>query len=589
METKVEPSSSEQQSERILLEQCSTASEHICQILASRQLSEDSTYEFRTTVEMVQTVVGKLITAKKRLRIDYPTLQKIHEILSEYQTLLSEYSSANRLKRIINSSRLRKRLEVINSDLHHQLKKFVDILKIFNSPNPQSINNDGFGSQISITEAPKSTPPKLISRTSEASLEQHITSPNINSGTDIIEDEQGKQLWGKHFNTLYAPLDSLLELLAPPLLPAPLNSTTSALLSYTLDPLSTSYISSHSFSLFLLLFGPFPLLSTHLLQLYSTPAFYGYLSRKESDLLLSPSPTGTFLFRFSRSHPNSIAISFKRGTEVMHILVKGSRQNGKRVLKVEEEEGSGAGERVFVDKEGGGGGLEEIRKEYAESLKEGLKCKMVFEKWFHGDLDSSDCAELLKGKCMGTFLVRFSSQPGCLAVTYVGALHAIQSVLIYKIKGDAQSQNIIEKPLSESAEKKKKKKKAKKKSKPKTPVGDCGEPGVIGYQFHGEKEVFVGLNQLIEHYSNVLQYPLPNGISKIADVIKQCRRGTKKGSSRSGSSIKSPRVASPRATASPREGKEEDAPVLRDSRKGKKKKYNWERKGEPPDRTPFLS
>ena len=50
--------------------------------------------------------------------------------------------------------------------------------------------------------------------------------------------------------------------------------------------------------------------------------------------------------------------------------------------------------------------------------------------WFFGDLSGEEAQEALEGQPAGTFLVRFSSQPGCFAVCYVGADMQITKVIV---------------------------------------------------------------------------------------------------------------------------------------------------------------
>ncbi len=50
--------------------------------------------------------------------------------------------------------------------------------------------------------------------------------------------------------------------------------------------------------------------------------------------------------------------------------------------------------------------------------------------WFHGDVSSQEAQELLSGQPEGTFLIRFSSQPGCFAASYVAAHNEIKHALI---------------------------------------------------------------------------------------------------------------------------------------------------------------
>jgi hypothetical protein len=42
----------------------------------------------------------------------------------------------------------------------------------------------------------------------------------------------------------------------------------------------------------------------------------------------------------------------------------------------------------------------------------------VIREWFFGDLTAQEAEKLLKGCAPGTFLIRFSNQPGCFAASY---------------------------------------------------------------------------------------------------------------------------------------------------------------------------
>jgi hypothetical protein len=50
--------------------------------------------------------------------IDVPLLDKIYTILGQYEELLEQYIASGRLRRLLNSNRMRRKLEKINSDLH---------------------------------------------------------------------------------------------------------------------------------------------------------------------------------------------------------------------------------------------------------------------------------------------------------------------------------------------------------------------------------------------------------------------------------------------------------------------------------------
>jgi hypothetical protein len=53
-----------------------------------------------------------------QILIDVPLLDKIYTILGQYEELLEQYIASGRLRRLLNSNRMRRKLEKINSDLH---------------------------------------------------------------------------------------------------------------------------------------------------------------------------------------------------------------------------------------------------------------------------------------------------------------------------------------------------------------------------------------------------------------------------------------------------------------------------------------
>jgi hypothetical protein len=91
--------------------------------------------EFQTTIQMVQVVVNRLLNGKKQITIDVGQLNQIHKILDQYQQLLEQYVSTGRLRRLLGSNRMRRKLEKVNSELHVALKQFVEKLKELNAAN----------------------------------------------------------------------------------------------------------------------------------------------------------------------------------------------------------------------------------------------------------------------------------------------------------------------------------------------------------------------------------------------------------------------------------------------------------------------
>lgn len=92
---------------------------------------------------------------------------------------------------------------------------------------------------------------------------------------------------------------------------------------YILDSSNTGLVNQHKFSEFLKCFGPLGVCSTQVREMLCQPWFFGFLSKKEAELLLSPEQPGTFLIRFSKSKPGNLALAFadQKG-RYYHILIK---------------------------------------------------------------------------------------------------------------------------------------------------------------------------------------------------------------------------------------------------------------------------
>lgn len=64
-----------------------------------------------------------------------------------------------------------------------------------------------------------------------------------------------------------------------------------------------------------------------------------------------------------------------------------------------------------------------------------MKYLNSFCSWFYGDLEGNAAEALLKGKKVGTFLIRFSSQPGFFAGSYVDVTGSVGKCLIASSPG----------------------------------------------------------------------------------------------------------------------------------------------------------
>jgi len=155
---------------------------------------------------------------------------------------------------------------------------------------------------------------------------------------------------------------------------------------------------------------------------------------------LRDQPVGCFLIRFSSSQPGSFALAFSTvnaNSEKVpcHILINSCKPLGFQVQEQENQEA-----RNFEN-------LYELVDFYSVFLQLPFSVDLPFESWFEGDFSAAETQEVLAGHKPGTFLVRFSSQVGAFAVSFVGTDGQISHSLIehegvpnngYRIFNDGQ-------------------------------------------------------------------------------------------------------------------------------------------------------
>jgi len=228
----------------------------------------------------------------------------------------------------------------------------------------------------------------------------------------MIEDKDGKEIWQHLFGleAFMVDWDTFVGGLRN--MVTDISEEESRVLQYILDNSNTGYINSHKFSEFLKGFGEVQDAVKNVRNIMSAKWCYGFLSRNEVDLLLRDQEVGTFLIRFSSSQPGSFALAFSvtgnNGEKtVVHILITSCGTQG---FQVQEQQNQST--RTFQN-------VHEIVDYYSIFLQYPFQSEIPFESWFEGDYSGNEAVEALTGQAPGTFMVRFSSQPGCYAISFV--------------------------------------------------------------------------------------------------------------------------------------------------------------------------
>jgi len=406
---------------QMILFLCRDTNIKVMNILSEITKKEDVT-EFITTIQLVQITINGLLKSKKEFKFEL--LKDLQNSLKDYETLLVQLNGTGKLLRILTSSRLRRKIEYANSLIHKKLEQFRASIK--DEPGTENKTTEGSKANGENPEDPNA----LVEEMAES-----IVSLSI-----MIEDQDGKDLWDKLFGLESFMIDWDKFLIGMKKILTDMKQDEETVLQYILDNSNTGFINQHKFSEFLKGFGPVQDCIKNVKNILSAKWFYGFLSRNEIDLLLRDQPVGSFLIRFSSSQPGSFALAFSTlnstGEKVpCHILINSCKPLG---FQVQEQENQDA--RTFQN-------LYELVDFYSVFLQLAFQSGLPFESWFEGDFSSQETQEVLHGHKPGTFLVRFSSQVGAFAVSFVGVDGSISHSLIehegvinngYRIVNDGQ-------------------------------------------------------------------------------------------------------------------------------------------------------
>lgn len=221
----------------------------------------------------------------------------------------------------------------------------------------------------------------------------------------FLQDPQGQDLWSKragndNFILAWPNFISSYQGYA-----GSVDASLELQLRRVLDNSDTGFVTIFRFAEFLKAFGPLKESIPKLRDITSQVWFHGYMTRTEAEKLLEVSEPGTFLVRFSSTDPGSCAINMKDPSG-KQTRIKIDPQNGGYVVR------EGSGFRAFRS-------VSEIVTYYSAWLKIPFSDHLMDNPWFYGDLNPQETEMFLEFEPVGTFLVRFSSQPGCFTCSYM--------------------------------------------------------------------------------------------------------------------------------------------------------------------------
>eukprot|EP01114_Cavostelium_apophysatum_P018121 TRINITY_DN5537_c0_g1_i2.p1 TRINITY_DN5537_c0_g1~~TRINITY_DN5537_c0_g1_i2.p1 ORF type:complete len:1350 (-),score=354.65 TRINITY_DN5537_c0_g1_i2:24-4073(-) len=492
-------------------------------ILNDRAQKED-VEDFVSTIETVQRIIDRIvshITNADRKEVAV-MLSKLQNSLEEYEAVVVKVEKTGKLKRFLTNNRLRKKLETINSVLHKDCEFFIElaiqvevmakereqestesvrVARALSTPNLPGYIHSPLDGHLSLSTSSMPTArtsgtlrgqpaiddgsqygsvnPVVRPATSESddigglTLTELLKEPASHkdfddpngryaSFTGLLQNEElFRDDWDAFFGQERAEWTKFIEFLN---VKVAVNENDEKILRYVIDNSCTGLISKHKYKEFLKGFGPLERCLENVKKTFKEEWFYGYLSSRESELLLYAEAPGTFLMRLSKSAPGAFALAFVfEPTRIIHILITSNQPYGFSIQDQESGE-----ESRFKD-------FPAILAFYKNVLVNPFRTSLPRQPWFQGDLTGDESVELLTNQNPGNFVVRFSAQqPGFYAASYVDNQGKIRHSLIEPI-------------LPEEGF------------------------GIIGFKLAGDAMQFASLEVLIENYSNVLTTPLRLG------------------------------------------------------------------------------
>eukprot|EP01119_Soliformovum_irregulare_P023570 TRINITY_DN8255_c0_g1_i3.p1 TRINITY_DN8255_c0_g1~~TRINITY_DN8255_c0_g1_i3.p1 ORF type:complete len:787 (+),score=186.79 TRINITY_DN8255_c0_g1_i3:20-2380(+) len=331
--------------------------------------------EFMSTVERVDDIISQL--QKSDFGIPFQVVREVHTSLEIYADMLAKATQAGRLVRFFQSNRLRNKIEVPNSGVHSKLKliePFIrSALEEARKDLPAAVEPQGeYGMSsppikpiLSVnqpTKKPTEYTPMDFSTKGPAPLPPigRSNTANFLQRESMIHDRGGRIWWEHFFGKALMVEWSLFSGGMTQHFQDQFSGGDAQNIQSILDNGNTGYVSQYKFAEYLKGFGPFEQCVLNTKNLLSQRWFHGFLSSRESELLLKTGgePDGSFLVRFSKSKPGSFALAFISGTSVKHILIESCMPEG---FRISEQETSGI-TRLFHN-------LEEIISHYHFVLK----------------------------------------------------------------------------------------------------------------------------------------------------------------------------------------------------------------------------
>jgi hypothetical protein len=248
------------------------------------------------------------------------------------------------------------------------------------------------------------------------------------------------------------------------------NNEEELLVKRIIDNSNTGCVTRHKLSEFLKSFGPLSDCIKNVVKITTSSWFYGYMSLEESQKYLETENMGTFLVRFSNSKAGAFALDYVRviaevdassqplygpmeTNPISYLNDQDDDEDMENEVPVMNQRFIKTVSSVLIESVGVGFKLKEnfgdklfksiheVLYHYKNVLVRPLVSSLTNENWFYGAISADEAEDILSGQAPGTFLIRFSSQPGCFAASFVDGFGNICKSLIKRVTGGFSFEN----------------------------------------------------------------------------------------------------------------------------------------------------
>lgn len=409
------------------METCRLKNVEILHIIRVSSLSQKTMDTYSNELQNVLVILNNLASMSEIIELlCAANLVKIQSILNAILKNIVTLSNLSKLEKFLSKGSLKRKTKTLFS----QLRQEVSLLE---------------GNSQSTLYSP-------IAKSTNSVKRPEVLPINRESQNENLPNQKLDFVWNHMFGeeSLVVSWDEFVRVLR---LKTPFDEMEEVLLKSIIDNSNTGSVTRNKLSEFLKSFGPISDCVRNVVNISSSPWFHGYMTSEESQKYLETERIGTFLVRFSSSKAGAFALDYVRAVDVNNVdqPLYGPMEPSSFIDNnlSESDYGTFLSKKVvssvLIESVGIGFKLKEnygdklfktlfdVLNQYKKVLYTPFTSTLSSESWFHGNMNSEEAEDALRDQRPGTFLIRFSSQPGCFASSFVNYEGRVCKSLIKRV------------------------------------------------------------------------------------------------------------------------------------------------------------